>query len=134
MNGFQWSSVAVMNGLGRSCFQFFLMNGLEKHCFLMLLGCCDDCWSCEGLFPMVCDVWSWKGLIIMADFSVVLLDPFVDLLVTSRLLKVTFLVVEMVSTAMADGASLDTLNSMIPNLSDAEYDSNIGGFVVSWKT
>ena len=82
---------------------------------------------------MVYDVWSWKGLIFMADFSVVLLDPFVDLPVSSRLLKVTFLVVEMVSTATADGASLGTLNSMIPNLSDAEYDSNIGGFVVSWK-
>ena len=70
----------------------------------------------------------------MADFSVFLLDPFVDLPLTSGLLKVTFLVVVMVSTAMVDGASLGTLNSMIPNLSDAEYDSNIGGFVVSWKT
>ena len=69
----------------------------------------------------------------MADFRVFLLDPFVDLPVTSRLLKVTFLVVEMVSTAMVDGASLDTLNSMIPNLSDAEYDSSIGGFEISWK-
>ena len=75
----------------------------------MLLGCCDDCWSSEGLFPMVYDLWSWKGLIFMADFSVLLLNPFVDLPVTSRLLKVTFLVVEMVSTAMADGASLGTL-------------------------
>ena len=83
---------------------------------------------------MVCDVWSWKGLIFMADFSVVWLDPFVDLPVTSKLLKVTFLVVEMVSIAVADGASLDSLNSIIPNLSDAEYDSNIGGLVVSRKT
>ena len=67
----------------------------------------------------------------MADFSVVLWDPLKDLPVSSRLLKVTFLVVEMVSTAMADGASLGTLNSMMPNLSDAEYESSIGGFVVS---
>ena len=44
----------------------------------------------------------------MADFSIFLLDPFVDLPVTSGLLKVTFLVVEMVSTAMVDGASLGT--------------------------
>ena len=70
----------------------------------------------------------------MADFSVFLLDPFVDLPVTSRLLKVTFLVVEMVSTATVDGASLGTLNSMMPNLSDAEHESSIGGFGVSWKT
>ena len=70
----------------------------------------------------------------MAGFSVVLLDPFVYLPDTSGLLKVTFLVVEMVSTAMADGASLGTLNSMMPNLSDAEYESRISGFVVSWKT
>ena len=70
----------------------------------------------------------------MADFGVLLLDPIIDLPVTSRLLKVTFLVVEMVSTAMADGASFGTLNSMMPNLSDAEYESSIGGFVVSWKT
>ena len=70
----------------------------------------------------------------MVDFSVFLLDPFVDLPVISGLLKVTFLVVEMVSTAMEDGASLGTLNSMIPNLCDAEYDSNIGGFVIAWKT
>ena len=70
----------------------------------------------------------------MADFSVFLLDPFADLPVISGLLKVTFLLVVMVSTAMADGASLGTLNSMMPNLSDAEYDSSIGGFVVSWKT
>ena len=83
---------------------------------------------------MVYDVWSWKGLFFMADFSVFLMDPFVDLPVTSRLLKVTFLLVVMVSTAMADGASLGTLNLMIPSLSDAEYDSNMGGFVVSWKT
>ena len=83
---------------------------------------------------MVYDVWSWKGLFFMADFSGFLLDPFVDLPVTSRLLKVTFLLVVMVSTAMADGASLGTLSSMIPSLSDTEYDSNIGGFVVSWKT
>ena len=69
----------------------------------------------------------------MAGFSVVLWDPFVDLPDTSGLLKVTFLVVEMVSTAMVDGASLGTLNSMMPNLSDAEYESRIGGFVVSWK-
>ena len=100
----------------------------------MLLGCCDDCWSCEGLFPIVYDVWSWKGLFFMADFSGFLLDPFADLPVSSRLLEVTFLLVVMVSTAMADGASLGTLNSMIPNLSDAGYDSNTGGFVVSWKT
>ena len=39
----------------------------------------------------------------MADFSVFLLDPFVDLPVTSGLLKVTLLLVVMVSTAMADG-------------------------------
>ena len=70
----------------------------------------------------------------MADFSVILLDPLIDLTLTSRLLKVTFLVVEMVSTAMTDGASLGTLNSMMPNLSNAEYESSIGGFVVSWKT
>ena len=67
----------------------------------------------------------------MADFSVVLWEPLVDLPVSSGLLKVTFLVVEMVSTAMADGALLGTLNSMMPNLSDAEYESSIGGFVVS---
>ena len=60
----------------------------------------------------------------MAGFSVVLLDPFVYLPDTSRLLKVTFLVVEIVSTAMVDGASLGTLNSMMPNLSDAEYESS----------
>ena len=47
----------------------------------------------------------------MANFSVFLLDPFVDLPVTSRLLKVTVLIVVMVSTAMVDGASLGTLNS-----------------------
>ena len=70
----------------------------------------------------------------MADFSVDLLNSLLDLPVSSGLLKVTFLVVEMVSTAMADGASLGTLNSMMPNLSDAEYESSIGGFVVSWKT
>ena len=40
----------------------------------------------------------------------------------------------MVSTATVDDASLGTLNLMMPNLSDAEYDSSIGGFVVSWKT
>ena len=33
----------------------------------------------------------------------------------------------MVSTAMVDGASLGTLNSMMSNLSDAEYGSSIGG-------
>ena len=44
----------------------------------------------------------------MADFSIFLLDPFVDLPVTSGLLKVTFLVVAMVSTAMVDGTSLGT--------------------------
>ena len=38
MNGFQWSSAAMMNGLGRSCFQYFLTNGPEKHCFLCLWG------------------------------------------------------------------------------------------------
>ena len=70
----------------------------------------------------------------MADFGVFLLDAFVDLPVTRGLLKVTFLVVEMVSTARADGASLGTLNLMMPNLSDAEYESSISGFVVSWKT
>ena len=70
----------------------------------------------------------------MADFSSFLFDPFVDLPVSSGLLKVTFLLVVMVSTVMVDGASLGTLNLMIPNLSDAEYDSSIGGFVVSWKT
>ena len=70
----------------------------------------------------------------MAYFGVFLLDAFVDLPVTSGLLKVTFLVVEMVSTATVDGTSLGTLNVMMPNLSDAEYDSSIGGFVVSWKT
>ena len=69
----------------------------------------------------------------MADFSGFLLDPFVDLPVSSGLLKVTFLLVVMVSTAMVDGASLGTLNLMIPNLSDVEYDSSIGGFVVSSK-
>ena len=70
----------------------------------------------------------------MAGFSVVLLDPLVNLPDTSGMLKVTFLVVEIVSTAMADGASLGTLNSMMPNLSDAEYESRIDRFVVSWKT
>ena len=70
----------------------------------------------------------------MADFSGFLLDPFVDLPVSSGLLKVTFLLVVMVSTSMEDSASLGTLNSMMPNLSDAEYDSSIGGFVGSWKT
>ena len=50
----------------------------------------------------------------MADFRVFLLDTFVDLPVTSRLLKVTVLVVDMVSTAMVAGASLGTLNSMMP--------------------
>ena len=55
----------------------------------------------------------------MADFSGFLLDPFVDLPVSSGLLKVTFLLVAMVSTATADSASLGTLNLMIPNLSDA---------------
>ena len=38
MNGFQWSSVAVMDGLGRSCFWYFLAIGLEKHCFLCFWG------------------------------------------------------------------------------------------------
>ena len=42
MNGFQRSSVAVnglvRNGLGRSCFQYFLMNHLEKHWFLCFWG------------------------------------------------------------------------------------------------
>ena len=33
---------------------------------------------------MVYDVWSWKGLFFMADFSVFLLDPFVDLPVTRQ--------------------------------------------------
>ena len=61
------------------------------------------------------------------------MDPFVDLPVFSGLLKVTFLLVVMVSTATVDGASFGTLNSMMPNLSDAEYDSSIDGFVVSWK-
>ena len=28
----------MMNGLGRSCFQYFLMTGLEKHYFLCLWG------------------------------------------------------------------------------------------------
>ena len=69
----------------------------------------------------------------MADFSGFLFVPLVDLPVSSGLLKVTFLLVIMVSTAMADGVSLGTLNSMMPNLSDAEYNSSIGGFVVSWK-
>ena len=70
-------------------------------------------------------------MILIAGFSVVLWDPLVDLPVSSGLLKVTFLVVETVSIATADGASLGTLNSMMPNLSDAEYESSIGGFVVS---
>ena len=99
----------------------------------MLLGCCDDCWSCEGLFPMVYGIWSWKGLFFMTDFSGFLLDPFVDFPISSRLLKVTFLLVVMVSTATVDGASLGILNSVMPYLSDADYDSSIGGFVVSWK-
>ena len=37
----------------------------------------------------------------------------------------------MVSTATGDDASLGTLNFMMPNLSEAGYDSSIGGFVVS---
>ena len=69
----------------------------------------------------------------MADFSSFLFDPFVDLPVSSGLLKLTFLLVVMVSTAMVDDTSLGTLNSMMPNLSDVEYDSSIGGFVVSCK-
>ena len=56
----------------------------------------------------------------MADFSVFLVGLIADLPVIRGLLKVTFLLVVMVSTAMADGASLGTLNSMMPNLSDAE--------------
>ena len=39
----------------------------------------------------------------------------------------------MVSIAEWDDASLGTLNLMIPSLSDAGYDSSIGGFVVSLK-
>ena len=48
----------VRNGLGRCCLQYFVLIGLEKHCFQCFWGCCDDCWSCEGLFPMVYGVWS----------------------------------------------------------------------------
>ena len=38
MNGFQWIHAAVMNGLGRSCLQYFLMDGPEKRCFLCFFG------------------------------------------------------------------------------------------------
>ena len=51
----------------------------------------------------------------MADFSLVLFDPFVDLPATSGLLKVTFLLVVMASTATGDDALLGTLNLMMPN-------------------
>ena len=70
----------------------------------------------------------------MADFSGALLGLFADLPAISGLLKVTFLSVVMVSTAAGDDASLGTLNLMMPNLSEAGYDSSIGGLVVSWKT
>ena len=40
----------------------------------------------------------------------------------------------MMSIATGGDASLGTLNLMMPSLSDAGYDSSIGGFVVSLKT
>ena len=55
----------------------------------------------------------------MGDFSGVLLDLCVDLPAISGLLKMNFLSVVMVSTATGDDASLGTLNSMMPNLSEA---------------
>ena len=68
---------------------------------------------------MVCSKWSWKGLFLMVDLSGALLDFCLDLPAISGLLKVTFLFVMMVSIATGVGASLDTLNLMMPNLSDA---------------
>ena len=92
-----------------------------------------------GLFSMVewsCNEWSWKGLFLVVDFSVSLLhlfEPFV-LPVCNGLLKVTSFSVEMVSTAAGVDASLGTLNSMMPNLSDSGYNDCIGGLVVSSNT
>ena len=85
----------------------------------MILWYCDDWLSWKGLFPMVCSEWSWKGLFLMADLSGALLDLCVDLPAISGLLKVTFLFVVMVSTVAGVDASLGTLNSMMPNLSEA---------------
>ena len=49
-------------------------------------------------------------------------------------LKMNFFFVEMVSIAAGVVASFGTLNSMMPNPSDAGYDNRIGGLVVSSNT
>ena len=118
MNGFVWSGAAVndpvMNGPGKACFQWMsssavdgpVMNGLGKACILM-----------AGFYGMLLD----------------LIECFV-LPVCNSLLKVTFFSVEMVSIVAGVGASLGTLNSVMPNLSDAGYDNSIGGLVASSNT
>ena len=72
----------------------------------------------------------------MAGFGGVLLyptDSFV-LPACSGMLKVTFFFVEMMSIAACVVASFGTLNSMMPNLSDAGFDNRIGGIVLSSNT
>ena len=71
----------------------------------------------------------------MADFNGALLGlpRCLVLLVCNGVLKVTLLV-EMVSIAAGNIASFGTLNSMIPNLSEAACNKSIGGLVVSSNT
>ena len=65
----------------------------------------------------------------MASFGGALLDPFdcFVLPVCNGLLQVTFFFVEMMSIVAGAEASLGTLNSMMPNLSDAGYANSTGG-------
>ena len=53
--------------------------------------------------------------------------------VCSGMLKVMYFAVEVVSNAEGVEASFGTLNSIMPNVSDAAYDSNILWHVVSSK-
>ena len=87
------------------------------------------------MFSVVHGEWSGKGLFFVADFNSALLGlpRCLDLLVCNGVLKVTLLV-EMISIAAGNIASFGTLNSMIPNHSEAAYNKSIGGLVVSSNT
>ena len=77
-----------------------------------------------------------EGLFLIAGFDGALVD-FFDCFVLpacNGLLKVTFFSMEMVSIVAGVDASLGTLNSMMPNLSDAGYDNSIAVLVVSSNT
>ena len=104
-----------------------MINGLVKELHVLNYGPRKGYiveWSFKGATLVVewlsCKQWSWNVLFFMTNLDAVLLwlcgGTFS---VCSGLQKVTFFVVDMVSKAEGVEASLSTLNSIIPNLSDA---------------